>query len=184
MTGRALPAVRLRAIEPEDLDYLYKIENDRQLWGVGETNMPYSRYALHEYVASCPTDIYADRQLRLMGDTEEGETIGIADLMNFDPRHLRAEIGIVVDRPHRGKGYAQAALAQLMAYASSVIHLHQVYSIVGVDNEDSLRLFHRIGFECHGELRDWLFDGCDYHDAVLFQKKIEKKRDNFWRNKK
>ena len=35
MTGRALPAVRLRAIEPEDLDYLYKIENDRQLCGVG-----------------------------------------------------------------------------------------------------------------------------------------------------
>ena len=42
------PKVRLRAIEPEDLDTLYKIENDRTLWGIGPTNVPYSRFALHQ----------------------------------------------------------------------------------------------------------------------------------------
>lgn len=66
MINLQLPQIKLRPIEPEDLDYLYKIENDKRLWDVGETNMPYSRYALHEYVASCPTDIYTDKQLRLM----------------------------------------------------------------------------------------------------------------------
>ncbi|MGI6224143.1 MAG: GNAT family N-acetyltransferase [Prevotella sp.] len=176
MITESLPLVRLRAIEPEDLDYLYKIENDKRLWGVGETNMPYSRYALHEYVANCPTDIYTDRQLRLMIDTSEGETVGIADLMNFDPRHLRAEIGIVVDKLHRGKGYAHAALAELLDYGTSVIHLHQVYAIVSADNDGSLRLFHRIGFESHGELKEWLFDGKGYHDAIIFQKILEKKK--------
>jgi len=30
--------VRLRAIEPEDLDLLYTIENDVSLWNVGTTN--------------------------------------------------------------------------------------------------------------------------------------------------
>ena len=52
MNCQKLPQIRLRAIEPEDLDYLYRIENDKRLWDVGETNMPYSRYALHEYVLS------------------------------------------------------------------------------------------------------------------------------------
>ena len=40
--------VLLRALEPEDLDMLYQIENNRQLWDVGTTNVPYSRYALHD----------------------------------------------------------------------------------------------------------------------------------------
>ena len=38
-----IPSIRLRAIEPEDLDLLYLIENDTRLWNVGTTNVPYSR---------------------------------------------------------------------------------------------------------------------------------------------
>lgn len=44
--------VRLRAIEPEDLELLYLIENDIQLWNVGASNVPYSRYVLHDYIAN------------------------------------------------------------------------------------------------------------------------------------
>ena len=33
----------LRALEPEDLDVLYSIENDIELWSVGYTTVPYSR---------------------------------------------------------------------------------------------------------------------------------------------
>ena len=36
--------MKLRAIEPEDLDLLYQIENNTELWQVGATNVPYSRY--------------------------------------------------------------------------------------------------------------------------------------------
>ena len=32
--------IRLRALEPEDLDILYAIENDADLWNVGITNVP------------------------------------------------------------------------------------------------------------------------------------------------
>ena len=38
-----LPQIRLRALEPEDLDVLYAIENDTTIWNVGNTNVPYSR---------------------------------------------------------------------------------------------------------------------------------------------
>ena len=58
--------VSLRAMEPEDLDVLYRIENDTKLWNVGCTNVPYSRFTLHNYIADCKNDIYADRQLRLI----------------------------------------------------------------------------------------------------------------------
>lgn len=169
MINLQLPQIKLRPIEPEDLDYLYKIENDKRLWDVGETNMPYSRYALHEYVASCPTDIYTDKQLRLMIISPEGRTVGIIDLMNFNPRHQRAEIGIVVDKLHRRCGYAQAAIEEMKNYSKEVIHLHQLYAIVSKDNVYSIELFQQSGFKATATLRDWLFNGSDFHDAILFQ---------------
>lgn len=169
MNCQKLPKIRLRAIEPEDLDYLYRIENDKRLWDVGETNMPYSRYALHEYVANCPTDIYTDKQLRLMILSPEGETVGMVDLMNFDPRHQRAEIGIVVDKLHRRCGYAQAAIEEIKNYSIEIIHLHQLYAIVSKNNAHSLGLFQQAGFEATVTLKDWLFNGEKFRDAILFQ---------------
>ena len=93
--------IRLRAIEPEDLDILYTIENDVSLWSVGTTNVPYSRYVLHDYIAHASNDIYTDRQVRLIIENEEGKMVGIADVMNFDPQHLRAELGIVIQSGFR-----------------------------------------------------------------------------------
>ena len=108
--------IRLRAIEPEDLDLLYRIENDSSLWNVGATNVPYSRYTLHDYIASSSDDIYADRQVRLIIETQHGETVGLADLINFSPQHRRAEVGIVIMEPQRRRGYALEALeAQIKA---------------------------------------------------------------------
>ena len=79
--------IRLRALEPEDLELLYAIENDVSLWGVGITNVPYSRYTLHDYIANASNDIYVDRQVRLIVENEEGQTVGIVDVVNFDPQH-------------------------------------------------------------------------------------------------
>ena len=93
--------MRLRAIEPEDLDLLYQIENDQSLWQVGTTNVPYSRYTLHDYIANSSDDIYADRQVRMMVENDEGETVGIVDLVQFSPQHQRAEVGIVILNAHR-----------------------------------------------------------------------------------
>ena len=93
--------VKLRAMEPEDLDWLYRIENNPDLWNVGATNVPYSRYALHDYIANSSNDIYSDRQVRFIIENSKGNVVGIVDLVNFDPQHLRAEIGIVIETPVR-----------------------------------------------------------------------------------
>ena len=45
------PQVRLRALEPEDLDILYRYENDSSLWEVGTTIAPFSRKQLYDYIA-------------------------------------------------------------------------------------------------------------------------------------
>ncbi len=164
------PVARLRAIEPEDLDLLYRIENDQRLWNVGTTNVPYSRYTLHDYIATSADDIYADRQVRLVVENHEGQTVGMADIVNFNPQHRRAEVGIVILDAPRRQGCGTAALASLCGYALSVLHLHQLYAVIAADNTAALHLFEKSGFQHQSVLHDWLFDGCKYGDAVVLQR--------------
>ena len=161
--------VKLRAMEPEDLDMLYKIENDRKLWDVGVTNVPYSRYVLHDYIANSSGDIYTDHQVRLIIENGVGETVGTIDITNFDAKNLRAEVGIVTLSEHRRHGYALAALLQITDYALHVLHLHQLYAVVNLDNKASLSLFKKAGFKEAAQLEDWLYDGKNYHPAALMQ---------------
>lgn len=174
---KPLPKVILRAMEPEDLDLIYGIENDQDIWSVSNTNMPYSRFALHEYIASSTGDIYTDKQIRLIITNSHSEFIGIIDLCNFSPQHQRAEVGIVIQQKYRDMGYGQAALMELMDYSHVVLHIHQLFAIVSIDNVYCVKLFEKVGFERDAELKEWLFDGDEYHNVYLmhfFCKKMGK----------
>lgn len=166
---RILPTVHLRAMEPEDLDMLYSIENDTSLWHLGMTNAPYSRFVLHDYISQATGDIYTDKQVRLMIENEIGETVGMVDLTTFCPKNLRAEVGIVIADNYRCKGYAQATLSVLHRYAQTTLHLHQLYAFIPCDNLSCIHLFQKSSYRQTAILSDWLFDGSAYHDAILMQ---------------
>lgn len=161
--------VVLRAMEPEDLDLLYQIENDTKLWNIGLTNVPYSRYVLHDYIATSSGDIYTDKQVRLIIENEEHQTIGLVDIMNFNPQNRRAEMGIVVQEAFRQKGYGKDAIQKVMRYAKEILHLHQLYVVVNSSQKTTIGLFLRMGFKETSQLTDWLYDGEVYHDATLLQ---------------
>ena len=161
--------IKLRAIEPEDLDLLYRIENDMELWNVGTTNVPYSRYLLHDYVANAKNDIYTDRQVRMMVENSEGQIVGVVDLVSFDPANCRAEIGLIILNSFRHQGYGTAVLNQILDYALRILHLHQLYAYIDIDNYSSLQLFKKAGFVVMSEIKDWLYDGAKFRDSLLVQ---------------
>ena len=110
--------------------------------------------------------------LELGGDHDSAQptTVGIVDLVNFDPRHRRAEIGIVVEQPHRRKGFAREALEALHDYARRVIHLHQLYVIISIGNQPARQLFHSMGYRTTATLTDWLLlSDNTFSDAVVMQ---------------
>lgn len=165
---------RLRAMEPEDLDFLYSMENDRELWNVGNTSVPYSRYVLHDYVAHSSNDIYRDCQVRLVVETASGETAGLIDVFNFSAQHRRAEVSVAVSREFRRQGIAASAVRQVMQYAVRTLHLHQLYAVIACDNAASLALFGGMGFERSGVLPDWLYDGEKYQNGIVMCKILQK----------
>ena len=170
MSQFAFPKVYLRALEPEDLDVLYDVENDMSLWNVSCTNVPYSRSTLIDYITSSKNDIYSDRQVRLMAENDLHEVVGIVDIVNYDPQHARAEVGIVVREAFRQQGYATAIMTAIMEYVTKIIHLHQIYAIIAENNLGCLNLFKKLGFQGDRILKEWLFDGEKYQDAYFMQK--------------
>jgi len=58
--------IHLRAMEPEDIDLLYRWENDKRIWPVSNTLAPFSRFALEQYVLNSDKDIFVSKEIRLM----------------------------------------------------------------------------------------------------------------------
>lgn len=162
--------ISLRALEPTDIDVLYRWENDARTWLVTDTVAPFSRQVLWQYLKDYTADIYQSREMRLMAlDNATQEPIGTIDFFNFSPLNNRAELGLYIAREYRGKGMGREALMLLCDYARNHIGLRQLYVYIGVDNEVCLKLFAENGFERVGTLRSWVKRGRIYSDAVLMQ---------------
>lgn len=165
-----MKSVILRAVEPEDLETLYRYENDPSLWAVGSTLAPFSRKQIYDYVASYSADIYAERQLRLMiDDAETRQTVGTIDLADFSPADMRAQAGIMIDAPFQRQGYGSAALRALVDYSRTTLQLHQLYALVPEGNVASMTLFRHCGFSTSGRLRSWLRRGGAFADVIVLQ---------------
>ena len=67
--------ITLRAVEPEDLDLMYIVENDTRLWPVGSATVPFSAYALKQFLSETHNDIYRDGQLRLVIEGTDGVVV-------------------------------------------------------------------------------------------------------------
>ena len=162
--------VRLRALEPDDLEFLYALENDPTIWGVSDTMAPVSRQALREYLAHATSDLYVVQQLRLVVTTEiSSSPVGVVDLFDYNALHQRAGLGITILASERRHGYARQALELMKTHARDVLRLHQLYATVDVTNSASMRLFRAAGFRRVGTRYGWLRTASGWADAVEWQ---------------
>lgn len=146
--------VSLRALEPEDVPFLYLWENDRSLWPFGCAQAPLSRHQLWEYVQSYDANPLAQGQLRLIIQ-HNGEAVGTADLYDIDIRNRRAFVGIMVIPSHRRCGTALQALHLLADYCRTTLPLRQLAATVSADNLPSLSLFRSAGYAHSATLPGW-----------------------------
>jgi len=163
--------VKLRALEPEDLELLYEWENNQSYWSVSNTITPFSRYNLKQYIENSHENIYETGQLRLMIDhIEDKKTIGTIDIFEFDPFHKRAGIGILIaDESYRNKGFAAMSLTCLISYCFEILKLHQLYCNIISNNVESIDLFMKQGFVQNGIKKDWIKTDDGYLDEFMFQ---------------
>ena len=161
----------LRALEPTDLDFLYLLENDETLWEVSNTVTPYSRFVLKQYLENAHRDIYEIKQLRLViCSNASEEVLGFIDLFDFEPKHGRVGVGIVIfSEADKNKGYASQALKAIIDYVFQYLNLHQIYANISEDNTLSVQLFEKAGFIKSGVRRDWMQVRGNYKNELLYQ---------------
>ena len=168
LTGKQ---IELRAVEPEDLDALYRWENDSSLWIYGSTVSPFSRYLLKQYIESYTADITRDKQLRLIIMRKESrQVIGAIDCFDYDITNRKAAIGLLIDPDHKRQGFGRDALETFIEYAFRFLHLHQLYVHIPVCNTASIALFRTCGFHESTRLKDLIRLPQGYTDALIFQK--------------
>lgn len=161
--------VYLRALEPEDLEFIYEIENDETVWEVSLTQTPYSRYLIKQYLENAHKDIYEVKQLRLVICLHSSEIVGLIDLFDFDVQNKRAGVGILINsQEQRYKGFGKEALQLIVKYGKKHLGLHQLYCNIAENNEPSLKLFQNQGFEIVGLKKDWnLVQGAFKNEYLL-----------------
>lgn len=163
--------IRLRALEPEDIDILYTWENDTTVWQVSNTIAPFSRYILRQFIENQRYDIYETKQLRLIIESKEKQVpVGAIDLFDLDPYNRRAGVGILIyNKQDKGQGYASSALNAVIRYCFQVLNLNQLYCNIPFDNSPSLSLFKSKGFLTVGIKREWIKTTSDWQDEYMLQ---------------
>ena len=161
--------VRLRALEPEDLDLFYKWENDSSIWKISQTYTPFSKHILSQYLENAHQDVFTAKQLRLMIE-KDGIAIGTIELFDFEPIHMRAGLGIwIVNESDRRQGYAKEALSLIIEYAFFKLQLNQLYCNISASNQPSINLFSSLDFILIGVKKKWNKSSNGWEDELMFQ---------------
>ncbi len=165
--------ILLRKPEPEDLDFLYSLENDTNIWWVSDTRSPFSRWQIKQHIENSVYDIYTNKELRLIiTDKHNGKALGVIDLFQYEPAHQRAGVGIVILQEYRNQKIAEQSLEIIIEYCFNIINLNKIWCCIDAKNLISIKLFKKFGFVKTGELKEWKKIGENkFEDVYLYQLK-------------
>ena len=65
--------------------------------------------------------------------------------------------------------FRSEALGLLINYCFKTVNLHQIYCNITTENEASLHLFKKMGFEITGLKQDWIYHDGKFHDEYILQ---------------
>lgn len=161
--------ISLRALEPEDINFLFSTENNEQFWEVSGTQLPFSKYTLMKYLENAHQDIYEAKQYRFAICNSKNTPMGMIDLFDFNPMHQRVGIGILILPEYRNNGFATEALQLVITYAFTHLNVHQIFANIIDNNQKSISLFKKLKFKKVGIKKDWIYSKGTFKNEILYQ---------------
>ena len=160
--------VRLRAMEPEDLEDALRWVNDREvtLW-LTSLRYPMALKDEQKWLDGAPANSFADG-VRLAIETKDGKHIGGINLHRTNPEDRKAGLGIMIgEKDHWSNGYGTDAVLTLLKLAFDEMNLHRVWLQVFPDNERAIACYLKCGFREEGRLRQEVFQDGRYYDVIV-----------------
>jgi RimJ/RimL family protein N-acetyltransferase len=162
--------VRLRPLRLEDAEQRFEASLDspsRQLLQLGielPTSVELLKASSEKY-AGCKE---ADGVVVFTLENLDGANIGGISLHSCDEKNGVFSFGIVVNRLHRGQGYAEDAVRILLKYGFWERRYQKCNSACLHINEASIRMHKKLGFLEEGRQRRVTFFNGEFYDAILF----------------
>jgi len=165
--------VRLRAVEPGDVDAFLAADEDgegsRSGWRVWP---PRSRWAVEEWIRQRAADDGDDVRL-VIEASATGEVVGTLNTQECDPSAGTFGYGVTVWPWHRRQGYASDAVVVVLRYLFGERRYQKCTVGVLDTNEASVALHGALGFSQEGRVRRAHFRAGRYHDELLFGITVE-----------
>ncbi len=162
--------IKLRGIEPEDINLMFSLDNNTSDWIDGSMIAPVTRHQLTDYVMSYDSDPFAARQLRLVAVRPEDDSpVGLADIMEINPANRTAKIGIAVIPELRNSGYGTGIIKSCTKYCRDILGLEAVIAEISSENVASIKCFNKAGYTECGRVKDWIRTGVGRADMVILE---------------
>jgi RimJ/RimL family protein N-acetyltransferase len=156
--------VRLRALEPTDVDAIWTWHHDHEFHVLDGWIYPSSRKQLADLVDRVTAPRFTDVWLGI--ETETATLIGYTTLKRARPEHRSAEFGIAIERGHWDAGYGTDATRTILRFAFTQMGLHRVELDVLDTNARAQRVYEKVGFQVEGRARESRFRDGRWHDTV------------------
>jgi len=148
-------------------------ESDMEMVMRWRTDPEVSQYMYTDFVPSLERQIAwchrvnADPTKRYWIITVDGESVGVADIINIDNHNRRCEWAYYLASPSvRGKGIGKSVELNLQRYAFENLNIHKFCCEVFVSNQKVIQIHEKYGSVVEGTRREHIFKGGKYHDIV------------------
>jgi diamine N-acetyltransferase len=141
-------AVKLRRVQPSDLNQLLEWENNQAFWTVSERNQRIDAIDMIGFLEEQEGPVFELNQVRWMiQDIFSGRLIGTLDLYEIDWEQNLAYIGILIaSQKDRRKGYATEAISNMERFVVKEWSISCVRARIQEGNTASMRCFRGLDY--------------------------------------
>ncbi|MDO8740057.1 MAG: GNAT family N-acetyltransferase [Candidatus Woesearchaeota archaeon] len=160
--------IYLRQLKKSDAKQLVKICHDRSIHR--STRVPYP-YRLKDALAFLKRTS-ARRKHRseiVFGiiSKETKELMGTVSFVRTNNRDNKTEIGYLIGKNYRNKGYVSEAVRLLLDFGFRKMKFHKIYINCAKENKASKRVIEKVGCKEEALLKEDIFVGGKYHDCYI-----------------
>jgi len=163
------PRLRLRPVRPDDARRTFSWYNEPEIVA------PFDRFSVdtldqfEQAIREAPEDPTSLAPRYLVALREDDAPIGFVGYYLPHPVLETTDVWYVIgDRQARRKGYATEAVGLLVGHLVDTSPFPRIGATCDVENQASVRLLERLGFQREGVLRSALFHHARWHDIAVY----------------
>jgi RimJ/RimL family protein N-acetyltransferase len=163
--------VRLRAVEPEDWEFFYSMDESTTDFGraTDEIWFPRSKEATRQWAEGQAKAGASHDAFRFQIEAlASGELVGTLNTHTASQRVGTFMYGLAIAPEHQRRGYASEAIRLVLRYFFQEKRYQKVNAEVYSFNQASIELHERLGFTLEGRLRRMVYTDGQFYDALIY----------------